>query len=366
MPQSDSLLPLRLKIDEIDLKLLALLNDRARLVREIGEIKRDKKAEFYTPLREEEIYDRLAQLNLGPFSNEAVRNIFREIISASLALEVPVKVAYLGPRATFTHLACMQRFGASVSDFPVNSIKEVFDEVERGRADFGVVPVENSTEGVVNHTLDLFVDSPLKIFGEVLVEVSHHLLAKGGEIESLRRIYSHPQAIAQCKDFLEAQLPKVPLEEVSSTALAAELAAEDPSVGAIASELAAKLYNLVILKRQIEDHAHNLTRFLIISKKSHERSGTDRTSILCSIRDCPGALYKMLSPFADQKINLTKIESRPSKKKAWEYLFYIDLTGHLTDEGVSFALEQLKKEAVFLKVLGSYPMAASEKETGAA
>ncbi len=366
MPQSDFLLPLRLKIDEIDLKLLALLNDRARLVGEIGEIKRDKKTEFYTPLREQEIYDRLAQLNLGPFSNDAVRNIFREIISASLALEGPVKVAYLGPRATFTHLACMRRFGASVSDFPVNSIKEVFDEVERGRADFGVVPVENSTEGVVNHTLDLFVDSPLKIFGEVLVEVSHHLLARGDQIEALDRIYSHPHAIAQCKNFLEAQLPKVPVSEVSSTARAAELAAEDPSVGAIASELAAKLYHLVILRRRIEDHIHNLTRFLVISKKSPERSGADKTSVLCSIRDRPGALYKMLSPFSDQKINLTKIESRPSKKKAWEYLFYIDLAGHLMDEGIKCALDQLRAEAVFLKVLGSYPVAEAVKETGEA
>ncbi|HZR45201.1 MAG TPA: prephenate dehydratase [Candidatus Manganitrophaceae bacterium] len=361
MSKTDPLSPLRQKIDDIDERLLALLNDRARIVQEIGKIKKEQKADFYAPSREQAIYDRLTQLNPGPFPNEAVRSVFREIISASLSLEGPVKVAYLGPRATFTHLACMQRFGFSITDLPVGSIKEVFDEVERGRADFGVVPIENSTEGVVNHTLDLFVDSPLKIFGEILLEVSHHLLSKTGKIEDLRRIYSHSHAIAQCKNFLESHLPQVQVVEVSSTARAAEMAQEDPSAGAIASELAAKLYHLIIIKKRIEDNIHNFTRFLVVSQKDHHRTGRDKTSVMFSIKDKVGALYEMLHPFSEQQINLTKIESRPSKKKAWEYIFYIDLVGHIEDEKIRTALEGLKNQAVFLKVLGSYPMAEKVK-----
>lgn len=361
MSQSDPLIPLRRKIDEIDERILALLNDRARIVQEVGKIKKNQQADFYAPSREQAIYDRLIHLNPGPFPNEALKSVFREIISASLSLEGPIKVAYLGPRATFTHLATMQRFGFSATDIPVNSIKEVFDEVERGRADFGVVPIENSTEGVVNHTLDLFVDSPLKIFGEILQEVSHHLMSKTGQIGDLRRIYSHSHAIAQCKNFLETNLPRIQVTETSSTARAAELAQEDPTAGAIASELAAKLYNLVVIKRRIEDNINNFTRFLVVSQKGAPRSGRDKTSVMFSIKDRVGALYEMLRPFSAQQINLTKIESRPSKKKAWEYIFYIDMIGHLEDEMIRTAIEELRGQAVFLKVLGSYPMAEEMK-----
>lgn len=363
MSESDPLAPFRQKIDEIDEKILTLLNDRARIVQEIGKIKKDRKADFYAPTREQEIYDRLTQRNAGPFPNEAVRSVFREIISASLSLEGPVKVAYLGPRATFTHLACMQRFGFSVTDLPVNSIKEVFDEVERGRADFGVVPIENSTEGVVNHTIDLFVDSPLKIFGEILLEVSHHLLSKSGKIEEIRRIYSHPHAIAQCKHFLETALPHIQITEVSSTARAAELAQDDPTAAAIASELAAKLYHLAVVKKRIEDNIHNFTRFLVVSQKSPGKTGRDKTSVMFSIQDKVGALYEMLQPFSDHKINLTKIESRPSKKKAWEYVFYVDMAGHVQDDKIATVLAALKEQAVFLKVLGSYPVAEELKNS---
>lgn len=361
MSQTDPLIPLRRKIDEIDERILALLNDRARIVQEVGKIKKSQQADFYAPSREKAIYDRLMQLNPGPFPNEAIRSVFREIISASLSLEAPIRVAYLGPRATFSHLATLQRFGFSVTDLPVNSIKEVFDEVERGRADFGVVPIENSTEGVVNHTLDLFIDSPLKIFGEILLDVSHHLQSKSGKIEEVRKIYSHPQPIAQCKYWLEKNLPQIPLVEVSSTTRAAEMAAQDPTVAAIASELASQLYGLSIIRRRIEDNANNVTRFLVISQKGAARTGRDKTSIMFSIKDKVGALYEMLRPFSEQQINLTKIESRPSKKKAWEYIFYIDMIGHLEDEKIRTAIDQLKSQAVFLKVLGSYPM-AEEKE----
>ncbi|TAK01739.1 MAG: prephenate dehydratase [Candidatus Manganitrophaceae bacterium] len=355
------MIPLRRKIDEIDERILALLNDRARIVQEVGKIKKSQQADFYAPSREKAIYDRLMQLNPGPFPNEAIRSVFREIISASLSLESPIRVAYLGPRATFSHLATLQRFGFSVTDLPVNSIKEVFDEVERGRADFGVVPIENSTEGVVNHTLDLFIDSPLKIFGEILLDVSHHLQSKSGKIEEVRKIYSHPQPIAQCKYWLEKNLPQIPLVEVSSTTRAAEMAAQDPTVAAIASELASQLYGLSIIRRRIEDNANNVTRFLVISQKGAARTGRDKTSIMFSIKDKVGALYEMLRPFSEQQINLTKIESRPSKKKAWEYIFYIDMIGHLEDGKIRTAIDQLKSQAVFLKILGSYPM-AEEKE----
>lgn len=357
MSGNDLLEGLREKIDKIDVQFLELLNDRSRIVQQIGEIKKQENASFYAPAREQEIYERLVRLNPGPFPNDAVRSVFREIISASLCMESPIKVAYLGPPATFTHLACTHRFGRSVSDFPVHSIKAVFDEVERGRADFGVVPIENSTEGVVSHTLDLFVESPLKIFGEILLEISHHLLSQNEKMEMIQRIYSHPHAIAQCKNFLETHLAGVPITEVSSTAQAAQIAQSDPTAGAIASELAAKLYNLVVVKKRIEDNIYNCTRFLIISQKSPEKSGEDKTSLMCSIKDKAGALCEMLSPFAAHKINLTKIESRPSKKKVWEYLFYIDLAGHIEEEGVRLALEALKQQAVFFKVLGSYPKA---------
>lgn len=362
MSQKDPLSSHRSQIDKIDEKLLALLNDRARLVQEIGKIKKDQKADFYAPSREQEIYNRLTGLNPGPFPNEGVKSVFREIISASLSLERPIKVAYLGPRATFSHLASIQRFGLSVADLPVNSIKEVFDEVERGRADFGVVPIENSTEGVVNHTLDLFLDSPLKIFGETLMEVSHHLQSKSGRIEEVRKIYSHPQPIAQCKYWLEKNLPQIPLVEVSSTARAAEMAAQDPTVAVIASELASQLYGLSIIQRRIEDNVNNFTRFLVVSQKSSPKTGRDKTSVMFSIKDRVGALYEMLRPFADRQINLSQIESRPSRKKAWEYIFYVDLIGSIEDERIRLAVEELKQQAVFLKVLGSYPMAEEIKK----
>ncbi len=357
MAPLDPLSLLRQKIDAIDEKLLLLLNDRARIVQEVGTIKQEKGAEFYVPGREQEIYERLQQLNAGPFSDTAIHSVFREIISASLSLETPLKVAYLGPKATFTHLACNQRFGSSVVDQPIDSIKGVFDAVEKGRADYGVVPIENSTEGVVNHTLDIFVDSPLKIYGEIFLEVTHHLLSKAPSLESLKCIYSHAQAIAQCRVFLETNLPNVPVKEVSSTAYAAKLCQEDEAVAAIASELASKIYQIPILSQQIEDNPHNVTRFLVISKKLHIPTGKDKTSIIVSIKDKPGALYQCLRLFSDKEINLTKIESRPSKKKAWEYLFHIDMVGHLEDEGIHGVLEALKPEVALLKILGSYPLA---------
>jgi chorismate mutase / prephenate dehydratase len=351
---------LRKRIDSLDEKILDLLNERARIATEIGKQKKASKADLHAPIRELEIYDRLLQLNKGPFPDEALRAVFREIMSASLALEGPLKVAYLGPKATFTHLACLRQFGFSASYVPVNSIKEVFYEVERGREEYGVVPIENSTEGVVNHTLDMFIDSPLKIVAEVLQEVSHHIMNRSGKMEDVKRLFSHPHAIAQCRIWIENNLPHLPITEVSSTAKAAEYCVEDPSASAIASELAAQLYGLHIIQRRIEDNINNYTRFLVISQRNLSRTGRDKTSIMFTIQDRVGALYDMLRPFADYGINLTKIESRPSKKKAWEYIFFVDLEGHMEDEKVQLALKNLKAQCLFLKVLGSYP-AASEK-----
>ncbi len=347
----------RQSIDRIDDEILRLLNERSKNVVEIGKLKKqsDTEANLHTPGREAEIVDRLMRHNQGPFPNDAIRTVYREIMSASLSLEGPQTVAYLGPRATFTHLACIQKFGESAQYVPVNSIKDVFNEVERGRANFGVVPIENSTEGVVNHTLDMFVDSSLLIYGEVLQEVSHHLLSKADRSEDIKKIYSHPHAIAQCRNWLETNLPHVPVSEVPSTARAAELCVDDLSGAAIASELAGQLYGLKVLKARIEDNINNFTRFLVLSQKPSERTGKDKTSVMLSVKDKVGALYELLRPFASHGINMTKIESRPSRRKAWEYIFFVDIEGHLEEDRVKKALEEVKGRCLFLKILGSYP-----------
>jgi len=347
----------RKEIDRIDDEILRLLNERSKSVIEIGKLKkqRDAEANLHTPAREAAIIERLVNQNTGPFPSEAIRPVYREIMSASLSLEGPQKVAYLGPRATFTHMACMQKFGASAHYIPVNSIKEVFSEVERGRANFGVVPIENTTEGVVNHTLDMFIDSNLLIYGEVLQEVSHHLLSKSGAAEDVKKICSHPHAIAQCRNWLENNMPHVPVSEVASTARAAEMCLDDPSIAAIASELAAQLYGLKVIKSRIEDNLNNFTRFLVLSQKPPQRTGKDKTSLMLSIKDKVGALYDLLRPFASHGLSMTKIESRPSRRKAWEYIFFVDIEGHIEEERVKRAVEEITGRCLFMKVLGSYP-----------
>jgi chorismate mutase / prephenate dehydratase len=352
-----SLQPHRQEIDKIDDEIVRLLGERAQHVIEIGKLKKatDAQAVLHTPAREAEILDRLCKLNTGPFPNEALRAVYREIMSGSLALEGPLKVSYLGPRATFTHLACIRKFGSSAQYLPTTSIGDVFNEVERGRADFGVVPIENSTEGVVNHTLDMFIDSNLQIYGEALLEVSHNLLSKCESLEAVKKIYSHPHAIAQCRQWLETNLPNVPYSEVHSTARAAEICTEEPSAAAIASELAGQIYGLKVLKPRIEDNINNYTRFLVLSLKAPERTGKDKTSVMLSVKDKVGALYDLLRPFASHGTNLTKIESRPSRRKAWEYIFFIDLEGHVDEDRVKRALDEIKPRCLFLKILGSYP-----------
>lgn len=350
---------LRKKIDEIDNQILELLNKRAQVVIEIAHIKRDKNAAFYFPEREMEILERLTSLNKGPFPNEALKVIYREVLSASLSLEEPLKVACLGPLATFTHLAASRHFGSSALFLPVESIKDVFDAVESGKAAFGVVPIENSNEGVVSYTLDMFMDYDLKVSAEVMLEITHHLLSKSGDRTKIKRIYSNPQATAQCRRWLESNLPGIPLLESTTTAKAAELASEDDEAAAIASDLAAKVYNLQFVEKNIGDSKHNFTRFFVISKEYPPKTKKNKTSIMFSIKDRPGALCDVLLPFKKAGINLTKIESRPSKRKAWEYIFFLDMEGHIDDRKVKRAINEMKEGCLYLKILGSYPYGGS-------
>jgi len=353
--QEDKLKGFRQKIDTIDDQILDLLNRRAKIVVNVGKAKQGAKSDFYVPTREKAIFDRLTRDNAGPFPEEGVRRVFREIISASLSLEEPLKVAFLGPQATFTHVATMQQFGQSAMLVPQKSIPAVFDEVLRGRAHYGVVPVENSNEGIVNHTLDMFFESDLKIIAEILLGISHDLLSNSGDLAKIRKVVSHPQALAQCRGWLEENLPQASLVDVASTALAAQLVADDDSAAAIASEQAGSLYGLRVAKHKIEDNPNNFTRFLVIGHNTPPRSGNDKTSIMFSVKDEAGILYRMLEPFSSRDINLCKIESRPLRKKAWEYIFFLDVEGHIEESVICDAIEDLRQYCQFLKVLGSYP-----------
>jgi chorismate mutase/prephenate dehydratase len=346
---------LRQKIDSLDEHILTLLNERAKLALEVGRVKSGSQMDPYNPQREGEILNRLESQNPGPFPSRAISPVFREIISACRSLEGELTVAYLGPPATYTHLACIERFGSSMSALPKETIPEIFDDVEKGKANFGVVPVENTTEGVVNRTLDMFIDSEVKICGEILVRISHDLLALDGKPEDIAKIYSHPQALAQCRRYLSKNFAKVELAETVSTARAAQMAAVDPKAAAVASSLAAALYGLKVVESRIEDYPHNYTRFLVLGRQVCGRTGKDKTSLLFSIPDSPGSLYQVLRPFSEKSINLTKIESRPIKDQPWEYVFFVDFDGHNTDPHIQEAMAELKKNVLFLKFLGSYP-----------
>jgi chorismate mutase/prephenate dehydratase len=355
--KTKTLSELRHNIDAIDDRIMDLLNQRAHHVLDVGRLKAGEKRDFHVPSREREIYERLISHNPGPFPNEGLKSVFREIISASLALEAPMKVAFFGPKATFTHQAALQQFGLSAELVPQKSIPAVFEEVEKGRAQYGVVPVENSTEGMVSHTLDMFMESELKINAEVMLEIHHYLLSRTGRLDDIKKVYSHPQPIAQCRNWLADSLPNVPVVDVASTAVAAQIVSEDYTAAAIASELAATMYDLKVVRERIEDQMNNFTRFLVIGKKLADKSGDDKTSLMFSVKDEVGILYRMLEPFAKRSINLSKIESRPLKKKAWEYIFFLDLVGHISEQDVADAVHELKGCCQFVKVLGSYPRA---------
>lgn len=347
---------LRDKIDALDRKIVELINKRTACALKIGKIKKVGKKEVYSPAREKAVYAKVDRCSKGPLPHESLRAIYREIMSAAMALEKELVIAYLGPEATFTHLAARKKFGSSVNYSAAESIADVFLNVERGTADYGVVPIENSIEGAVTHTLDMFIDSRVNICAEYFLNISHCLLANCA-MERIKKIYSNPQVFGQCRIWLRSNYPLAELIEVSSTARAAELAVGERQAAALASELAADIYGLGILERGVEDAGKNETRFLVISNSSARPSGDDKTSIMVSISDRVGALYKMLYPFKSNGINLTKIESRPSKKKAWDYYFFIDFLGHLQDENVGKALKELGKHCLFVERLGSYPRA---------
>jgi chorismate mutase/prephenate dehydratase len=355
LSRNESVDVLRNKIDQIDEKIVNLLNARAALAQRIGHTKSLKRQEVYVPHREKEILQRVADLSRGPLPANAIRSIFREVVSGCRSLEAPLKVVFFGAEATYSHLAAKEKFGSSADLRPTASIPEVFQEVTQDRAAFGVVPIENSTEGVVAHTLDCLVESDLQICAEIFLDIHHNLLSKSGRAEDVRRIISHPQALAQCRGWLSAHFPKITVEEVASTAHAAIAAANDGTIAAISSALAKEVYGLAAVASNIEDRSNNITRFLAIGKLHTKPSGDDKTSLVFSAKDKPGVLHQMLQPFARSRINLSKIESRPIKNKPWEYLFFLDLRGHREQPAVKKAIAELERNCVFCKILGSYP-----------
>lgn len=345
---------LRRQIDKIDRNITILLNMRAEITLNIAHIKRKSGEGIYSPGREREVLNKIATINKGPLTNTALEAVYREIMSCSLSIEKPLKIAFLGPKASFTHLAALKRFGSQVEYIACDSIADVFLEVERDTISYGVVPIENSIEGAVSHTLDMFVDSDLKICAQIILDVSHNLLSRYPR-DKIRRIYSNPQVFGQCRIWLQENMPSTELIEVSSTTRAAQIAKNEKYSACIASLLASEVYKLKIIASGIEDSPHNVTRFLVIGKTSAGKTNYDKTSVLFSIKDRVGALHDMLVPFKKYGINLTKIESRPSKKKAWDYYFFLDLVGHLNDLKVKKALDELENKCKFLKMLGSYP-----------
>ena len=357
MDDTEKLENLRKRIDELDEKLLQLISDRARLAVEVGKIKTANGSEIhYRPEREAQVLQHVLKRNQGPLTDEEMARLFREIMSACLSLESPLNIAFLGPEGTFTQEAAFKHFGHSVRTLSLGAIDEVFREVEAGHAQFGVVPIENSTEGVVNHTLDMFLRSDLRICGEVSLRVHHHLLSKSGDMGSVRQVISHQQSLAQCREWLDANLPSVPREATSSNAEASRLAAENEGIAAIAGESAAKIYGLNKLASNIEDEPDNTTRFLVIGRLQTQPSGNDKTSIVVSGKNKPGALYELLGPLATRGLNMTRIESRPSRQAKWEYVFFLDILGHADDAKLAEALAALKQESGFYKLLGSYPV----------
>ena len=362
-PDPQSLASLRQAIDAVDDEILALLNRRAGLAAEVGRLKSEASPEvlFHAPKREREVLARLEAENGGPFPDAAVRTIFQEIMSACLSLEKPLRVAFLGPEGTFTHLAARHQFGGSSQALPQGTIQAVFQAVERSRADYGVVPVENATEGAVDSTLDAFLDSPLLICAEILLPVDQALLLRPElDLGGVRRVYSHPHALGQCRRWLEAHIPQADRIEAPSTSEAARLAREDAEGAAVASELAAELFGLRVAETKIQDLAANATRFLVLGPKSAEPTGRDRTTLLAMAQDGPGALLRLLEPLARRGLNLSRIQSRPTRRKLWEYAFFLDVEGHSEDPLMAEALVELQSACASLKVLGSYPQALTE------
>jgi chorismate mutase/prephenate dehydratase len=345
---------LRQEIDRLDESLVRLLNERTSLALKIGQLKQKDGQGIYVPAREKEILTRVAKLSHGPIADASLRAIYREIMSAALALEKSLKVAYLGPPSTFSHQAARSRFGASVDYLSCETISDVFDAVEKKMADYGVVPVENSTEGAVTFTLDRLVDTTLKICSELYLPISECLLARVPR-ERIEKIYSHPQVLGQCRQWLQREMSGVDVIPVASTARAAELAAKEDNAGALASHLASEIYGLDVLESDVQDMSGNTTRFLVLSHSYGKPTQDDKTSLLFAVQHKAGALYSALESFKTFGLNMTKIESRPSRSKAWEYYFFVDVEGHADDEKVKKALTDLAGHCAVLTVLGAYP-----------
>ena len=349
---------LRDRIDEIDVELQSLLDERMRVAQQVAKEKASSgRTNFYRPEREAEILRKVIGRNEGPLSNEAIVAIYREIISATLSVETPLTIAFLGPEGTYTHSAANKHFGQSITVLPIATIADVFHYVEKGQAHYGVVPIENSTEGVVTHTLDRFLDSPLKICGEIQLRIRHQLMSLSKSLDEIDTIYAHSQSLAQCREWLTKNIPNVKTIAMSSNAEAAQASKSLATSAAIASQAAATLYDLPILCEDIEDDPGNTTRFLAIGKIDTEPSGDDKTSLLISSPNKSGALHRLLTPLAKHGVSMTRVESRPSRKALWDYVFFIDIEGHISDKKVARVFAELEQEAAFVKLLGSYPRA---------
>ncbi len=359
MSEDRALQAIRQQIDDIDLQIQRLLNKRTEMAQEVANIKmtNGEASDFYRPEREAKILRTVMERNTGPLDSKEVARIFREIMSACLAAEKPLEVAYLGPEGSFTQAATLKQFGGSINLQPMTTIADVFHAVESDNASYGVVPVENSTEGMVSHTLDRFLTTPLKINGEVSLRIHHYLLSKSKNIADIKSVYAHPQALAQCRNWLVENLPEADLIPVTSNSEAAKMVADTPNAAAIAANRAAEIYQLETLASNIEDEANNTTRFLVIGRQDVGASGNDKTALLVSTKNQPGALFKLLQPLAESGITMSRIESRPARTGVWEYVFFIDIDGHHCDEAVAEALQKLEQASSMCRVLGSYPKA---------
>ena len=354
---------IRQQIDRLDAQLLQLMNHRAQLALQAGEVKREQDGEsavFYRPEREAQLLARFAERNTGPLSNEHVVRVVAELISACRSLEAPLNIAYLGPAGTYTEAAARKHFGHSVITSPVGSIDAVFRDVESGVSNYGVVPVENSTEGMVNHTLDMFLQSQLKICGEIMLPIHHCLLSSCDDLAQVKQVFSHQQSLAQCRKWLDAHLSHAERHAVSSNAEGARIASDQPHAAAIAGAVAGEIYGLPALVENIEDEPGNSTRFLVIGHDVVSVSGADKTTVMFWFRDRPGGLFHAIEVFAKRKMNMTRIQSRPSRLERWSYVFYVDVEGHQDDEALSAALSELAQRTDFLKILGSFPRAPRE------
>ena len=360
MNQEQQLQVIRERIDALDEQLQSLINERARLAQQVAEVKlaAGEEAVFYRPEREAQVLRRVKERNSGPLPAEEMARLFREIMSACLALERVTTVAFLGPEGTFTHEAVLKHFGHSVQARPLMAFDEIFREVEAGSADYAVVPVENSTEGSVNLTLDLLQGTSLNICGEVELRIHQHLMSHATEFGKIARVYSHAQSLAQCREWLDAHLPGAERVAVSSNAEAARLASEEHDSAAVAGLAAAERFAVPVLEKNIEDNPNNTTRFLILGRNPVPPSGKDKTALLLSTRNKSGALHQMLEPLSRHGISMTRIESRPSRQGVWDYVFFIEILGHREDDNMAQALAELEKEATLFKVLGSFPRAA--------